>query len=101
MGSCTREAAGRPGPAGVGAGPHATRHAPAAPDHPLQPLQGFRGPLRCQACSLRGGWVVPGMHLCITHPVYPPWYHPWTRTGADMVPATDSTVTASMYIWPF
>ena len=31
-------------------------------DHPLHPLQGFRGPLRCQqdlAVYVLGGWVVP------------------------------------------
>ena len=71
----TREGHGvdRPGPKG-GCG------RPSYPDHPLQPLQGFRGPLRCQDTSPRAAcWVVPG--------IAPPVPHPYTRPGPYPVPA--------------
>ena len=46
--------AGSVGPAGPGVGgdlePDAQRSRVRSPDHPLQPVPGFRGPLRCQAC---------------------------------------------------
>ena len=52
----------------------------AGPDHPLRPLQGLRGPLRCQDPPLYGGWVVPGIAPyyppVIPTLVHPPWYPP-------------------------
>ena len=53
-------------------------------DHPLRPLQGLRGPLRCPGTSLKravAGWVVPRYSPPGTHPVYPPGMYPartWT-----------------------
>ena len=74
------------GPAGTDRAPkgwYRTCNAPGVfrtPDHPLQPLQGFRGPLRCLGCSLSGlgpGWVVPGIAPPVptryTRPRYPYW----------------------------
>ena len=48
------------------------------PDHPLRPLQGLRGPLRCLEDSLRSRWATRAGPR-ITHPVYPP--------GAPVQPA--------------
>ena len=69
--------------------------------HPLHPLQGFRGPLRCT-------WdlavVDPGMAVGprITHPVYPPGIpHPGTPRSRTPLHADNFTlgpVTTDMHI---
>ena len=59
------------------------------PDHPLQPLWGFRGPLRClgvSSSSVLGGWVLPRYSPPSTHPVYPP------------SPVHPSTVQCSLHV---
>ena len=60
-------------------------------DHPLQPLWGFRGPLRCLRTlqlGSPGGWVVPRY----SPPWYPPSPHPpgttHRRTAAHCRPST-------------
>ena len=73
---------------------------PGTQTHPLQPLQGFRGPLRWSGHLLaakRAGWVYPGITLPGTHPVYPPRYtHPGTPPFcASCTPVLGTTGTCT------
>ena len=69
--------------------------------HPLQPLQGFRGPLRWSGCLQVSVLVLAGYSPVLPTRLYPPGTIPIPRTDADTVPTTGSTVTAGMYIWQF
>ena len=71
-----------PRPQGVGGVADGPGHAPAAPTHPLRPLQALRGPLRWWVCSLRGAGVVPG----IPTPLPTRYTHPNTRPGPVLAP---------------
>ena len=98
-------------PAGVPTGPvgwsqdcvHGTVR-PSCLDHPLRPLQGLRGPLRCQVTSpraKRAGWVYPVLPTRYTHP------YRTTRPVQALLAVTAMHEYAGrgdtwdMHIWPF
>ena len=63
---------------------------PTTPDHPLQPLQGFRGPLRCPVLlGTSARWLG-------STPVYPPWYPP-SHTPPNTHPGTPHVMAARVH----
>ena len=68
------------------------------PDHPLQPLQGLRGPLRCLGTPPRAAGWVPGITPPAPTPV--PIPHPYTLPLTPPYPHTTTvhhTLTACTY----
>ena len=66
--------------------------------HPLPPLQGVRGPLRCILDLSPSSWVVPGIATQYTHPVYPPQYTHPARTPLHADNFTPGPDTTDMHI---
>ena len=67
-----------------------TCSAPGPADHPLQALQAFRGPLRCQQDLLEHRAGCTGITLPYTHPGTIP--HPYTRPGTHPLYTSDTRV---------